>query len=288
MQPGITLIDPQKTPILSMLNDDGEALGTSTPNWEQVSLSTPQDNTDAVAQGAAFLFVDEKNVTRKQNVARTFERTVEVSDISEAEQHYNIGSMREKQLEWRFSEYKRDHEWALINSTLNNATEASAQRYRGILESIVDNGNNTAAAVALTETLFKTAILKPIYDDGGDPTDVFAGYTQHAILDSFIGQTGTTPYIDVTNRTRIDYLNVYDSLLGRVNLHLLRDIYLADGVAADTVFALDRRFWSYRWLIPTIVEKVARTGHSWQSVIHGTACLIDLNGKTGASHTLLT
>lgn len=284
MQPGITLLDPTKTPILSMLNRDNPRLMSSTPNWLNDSLDAVGDN--AVPEGADWSFTDPSVSARTQNVCRTFEKTAKVTTVTEAESHYdgksNKGSERAHQLKLKFMAYKRDVEWALINSQISYSSESTAPKNRGILEAIADASNTTDASGGnLTETVFKESLLKPIYDDGAEPTDVFSTYGQHKDIDTFTASA--TKFIDVNQKEAIDYINVYDSLLGRVNLHLIREQYLS----TTTVFAIDRSFWEWRWLIPTHAMPVTPTGHYWANVITGTGTLIHRNGKTGASVTNL-
>lgn len=283
MQPGITLLDPTKTPVLSMFNRDNPRLTSSTPNWLNDALEAV-DTSPAVSEGADWTFTDPSVSTRTQNVCMTFEKTVKVSTVTEAESHYdgknNSTSERAHQLKLRFMAYKRDIEYALINSTISYSSESSAPTCRGILEAISDASNTTAAGGAnMSETIFKENLLKPIYDDGAEPTDVFSTYAQHKDIDTFTASA--TKFIDVNQKEAIDYINVYDSLLGRVNLHLLRDIYLT----TTTVFCLDRGFWEWRWLIPSHAMPVTPQGHYWANVITGTGTLIHRNGKTGASVT---
>jgi len=279
MQPGITLLAPTKTPLLSMLNKDNPRLESSTPNWLNDALDAVSD--DPIAEGADYVFTDPSVSTRTQNVCRTFEKTAKVTTITEAEGHYDGGSNktseRSHQLKLKFLAYKRNIEWALLNSTISHTSEATASTNRGILEAISDAGNSTTVSAPLTETNFKENGLKPIYDAGVEPTDVFATYVQHAVIDGFTASA--TKFIDANQKEVIDYINVYDSLLGRVNLHLVRDQYLAD----ETVFAFDRSFWEWRWLIPSHSMPVNTTGHYWANVITGTGTLIHRNGSSGAS-----
>jgi len=281
MMPGITLLDPAKTPLLSMLNRGAPLLKTSTPNWLNDSLDAIGDN--AISEGADYTFTDPSISTRTQNVCRTIEKTAKVSTVTEAEQHYDGGSNtmseRQHQLKLKFMALKRDVEWALINSEIAYTSEASAPKNRGIIEAMDDASHKIDASAAnLSETLFKDNIMKLPYDDGAEVTDVFAPYSQHVDIDGFTAGIGTK-YIDSNQREHIDYVNVYDTLLGRVQLHVLRDEYMPD---TETIFGFDRQFWEWAWLIPVHAREVSPTGHYWANVITGTGTLIHRNGKAGA------
>jgi len=284
MMPGITLLDPAKTPLTAMLNSSRK-LTSSTPNWLNDSLDAIGDN--AIAEGADFTFGDPSVSTRTQNVCRTIEKTAKVSTVTEAESHYDGGSNntseRSHQLKLKFMSFKRDAEWAILNSNIAYSGEGAAPKNRGLLQSM-DGASHyiDASSANLSETLFKENILKLPYDDGAEVTDVFATYEQHKDIDAFTAGVGTK-YIDANQREFIDYVNIYDSLLGRVQLHVLRSDYLS----TTTVFGIDRQFYEWAWLIPPHAREVTPTGHYWASVITGTGTLIDRNASAGAAlHTL--
>lgn len=291
----IILMSVTVTDVFAMLVESAPVFSAS-PEWMQVSLAAV-DSANAQAEGADYTFTNENVPTRIQNVTQIFRKTAQVTGTAQAERHFNITDLKAQQVDIRQKELMRDMEYAVINSQISNTNESAARTGRGILQWISDASNTTAVGAALTETNFKADILKKVYDDNFQVTDVFLTDEQYEVINGFAGGTITDATAnsikrnnrnyDASDPTRYDLVEEIITNYGRIRFHQVRDIYLADG----TIFGIDREFFHWRFLNgrSPFMEEPPKDGDRWRAVIQCEGLLIaDASGNAGASQTGLT
>jgi hypothetical protein len=285
MHPELINLSPTATVTMSTLGEVD--IESASPEWMRVTLDTINQS-NAVAEGADYTYVDENVPVRIQNVVQHQRKTASVTGRAAHDKHFAaMGDLKEQQTQVRLLELKRDMNYTLINSDVALTTDATASTTRGILASLVDAGNTTAVSGPITQTNFKGTLLRGVYDDGFEPTDVYCPPGVQEVIDGF--SATNTKFIDVRDKETVDHTNVFDSPYGRVRIHLERSIYITDYSAGATylgdTFALDRQWWPMGFFRRTWMEEPPRDGDRWRGVIQVEWCLKDLAGTSGYSLT---
>jgi hypothetical protein len=280
MHPALVHLTPSKTKTLALLGDT--SFDSVSPEWMQVTLASVDDN-NAFAEGADYTYEDENVPARIQQVTRIMRKTASVTGSQLKDRAFAaIRNKKKQQLGVRMLELKRDMNKAAINSAISNTNEATARKFRGILESISD-ASNTEDAQIFNATNLKAKLLRGVWDDNFDPTDLILTAVEQELLDAFTA--GHTKFLDATTKEVIDHVNVYDSAYGRINVTLERTAYLATG----TVFVIDREYWKIAYFRKTWMEEPPKDGDRWRGVIQNEWGIQDLaSGNAGYSLTAVT
>lgn len=228
MHPRLTFLSPEETKLWSML--DEVRIDSLSPEWMQVTLGAI-DPDNAFADSADYSFTDGNVPTRIQNVCRIQRKTVKLAGASLVDRTFDaVGKLKMQQMDVRLRELKRDLNHALWNSKIKLTNELAERRTRGLWQwlSTATGGSNISdgATAALTETIFKQTMLKGVYDDNFEATDVFISPILQNIVDNFF--TSTKPgFMDGAGKTITSYINKYVSpwSSSAVNLHTERSLY---------------------------------------------------------------
>ena len=288
MMPDAIMLSPTETDVLAMVMDS-DTLFSASPEWLQISLNATVTTTGEL-EGADYSYAAGNVPTRVQNVTQIFQKTAEVTGTVQAERHFHTTNLKQQQVDIRFREFMREMEWTVVNQTIANTNESTKRTTRGILEAIDDASNATSTAAAFDEDKYRSAILKPVYDDGAQVTDVFCTDVNQEIINGFAGgtqmdttRTANARNFNAADKTIYDHVEEVITNYGRVRVHQIRSLYLGD----TQVFGIDARFWHWRFLNERSpwMEEPPKDGDRWRAVIQAEGALIHDNGATGSSYT---
>ncbi|MBM4356097.1 MAG: hypothetical protein FJ109_20285 [Deltaproteobacteria bacterium] len=278
MHPRLTSLSPEQTKLWSMLD---EVRGDSiSPEWMQVTLGAI-DVDNAFADAADYSFTDGNVPSRIQNVCRIQRKTVKLAGASLVDRTFSaVGKLKMQQMDVRLRELKRDLNHAAWNSQLKLENELTERRTKGLWHWLSGSSNIDNSGVALTELLFKQTMLKGVYDDNFEATDVFISPVLQNVVDNFF--TATKPgFMDGDGQKFTSYINKYVSPWSStpVNLHTERSIYFdaqsgggesalytADDATHGQCVAIQRDMFKKYIFRPLVMIEPEPHGDYWEGV----------------------
>lgn len=270
--------------------DNGKSIS---PEWMQRSL--PSINTsNAYPPAADYTFTDPNVPTRKQQVVQLMFRNMQVAGEALVDAYFKpVGDIKDDQIKTFAEALIRDKEYALWNESLVNTNEVTARHFRGVLESIRNDTNESTAAAlgfggsdladaTIGPKIFKNGLLNGVYQDNFWPTDVILPFEQQTKFDTLA--FGNTVEIPAKEGERVSYTRRLLTPFGPVRLHMSR----ADYLASSTMVALATKWWKIFYYRPHWMEEPAKDGDRWRSVLGVQWAPIDLaGGKAGFTVTTL-
>ena len=286
-QPVISNISPMDTTFYSTVRK-GKCKNRN-PEWQKDSLANP-DPTNANVEGDDVTADTSQQPTRLKNYVQLFDKVVSVSSTAQAVEAAGREDELKYQVAKRGKEIKRDMEQRFLGNYASVAGAAAvAGQCAGVeawLTTNVDRGATGAnggfntgtglvaaatdgTARAFTETLLK-AVLRRIWDAGGDPSIVLLSGTKKQTASTFTGIA--TQFRDNVQAKPVSILGaaaVYVSDFGE--LKLVANRYVGASATrtptnglypGQTALILDTTKWGIEFLQPFKTEQLAKTGHN--------------------------
>lgn len=283
-------ISPTETPFTSKV---GKTDAKNTYVEWQIDTLDAASADNAVVEGDDTSADAATTTTRVGNYTQLMDKVVQVSSTNQAVKQAGRKSELVMQTAKRGKELKRDIEMMALSFNASNAGNASTARKSGgvgaWLETNTDHGTGgsvggfsgttvsapTAAIEAnrrdLTEAMFKDIIAK-CWNEGGDPTMVFANAKQKQAISGFNG-------IATLHRETSDKDNA--SILGAVDLYISdfgeHKVCASRFMPTTAIYCVDPDLWSISYLQEPKIKELSKTGHSDRRLLSAELTLISKN-----------
>lgn len=180
--------------------------------------------TQAVAEDADFTYLARTTPSRITNVVEQIAIPVRVSHFQQAIDHYHGENELARQRAKAMSEFGNAAEFDLVRSVLVSGASGTIAKMSGILEAISRSTNTSAlsSGTALTASILENFLIDNWANSNGETaTDVFVGSFLRDVIDGFTQKS--TALISTVDLHVLDTaVNVYNTSMGRVNLHTHR------------------------------------------------------------------
>jgi len=251
----LIMLGDKKAPLMNSFKLRGKT-HTMLSEWQDYTLATPTQN--AEAQG----FTPTGTYTARnlrQNYVQISQKPIEVAD-STIEQMDVAGISNEWafQSEVKFTELRRDLEWALIHnsaSTTGSASDASGLAL-GMFGACTTNATApTTSSSVLSEDDFIN-MIKSIYDNTGEAEDGLMCHTGTQNVKSIMDFAGVSksmtvgPYDTIHNRKVTTIITAFGSVTIIPNIQ----------VGNTKLGIFDMNTWAFIEKVPTVFKKLGRTG----------------------------
>lgn len=272
-----------QTVTMGLLESTG--IDSASPEWLQETLAAV-NTSNAFPEASDYTYTDQNNPAKIQNVVQHFRKTAQVSGRAAKDKYFAaIGNIMARQVQVRGKELVRDMNYAIINGTISNTGESAATTTRGILSSISGSSNNSDQSGALlTSTLFKS-LIKMVWTDNFEPTDVVLPSVVQDVVDTFT--FNTTDYEEADKLKATSYKNVFVTGYGVVTTHVEKDHFWVNPTDNNAqMFCLDKSMWKLGWYRKTWSEDPPKDGDRFRKVIQGEFAVLDLaSGYAGSSYS---
>jgi hypothetical protein len=266
----VQLVSPEDTPIFNRLAD---TTGTATLHeWVEDTLASATAAT--ITEGSTAAASSTVSKVRKSNYMQIVRKTGAVSGTA---QKLNAVGGRDElayDLEKVMKEWKIEAEQQLIWATTasGDSTAGTAREMRGLIDAIQTNRvTGSAGTVALTEAMFND-LLQKIWEAGSNgPYVVFVGAFNKRRISEFA--TSNTRFMAVTDGKISNFVSVYDSNFGRIEVVLER--YLG----GKTGIMLDPTKFRKAWLRKPAKSDLSKRGDLDEYQIVGEFTLEHLNER---------
>jgi len=224
----------------------------------------------------------------RTNPARVANYTQIISaefQVTDSERNSNTAGFKDRftyEMQKAMLEWRRNAEYSIVRNSLVSGTGSAARQMAGVRAQILTNVTNQAS-VSLSEKMFND-YLQTAWTGGGVVDNVYVGAALKRRISGFTNTN--TRFVDATNSSVNNVINVYDSDFGRVNIHKHR--YVQD--AADTnlnLIGLQNDKWAVAHLDEPHYQEIPRTGYSSKGMIVGELTLEGLNEKASFQTTNL-
>jgi len=250
--------------------------------WPEDTLAAT--STAGAIEGADFGAAALSTPDRHLNITQIFRKDVAVSLTQLEVNPAGISDMYRYQVGLGVREIKRNVEVRAFSAPGGSATGASgtARVMKSLADFMTTNsygagntaigGTGTAAgdsALPLTETEMN-GILQQIYEDGGNPMDVYVSPPVKRVISQFITASDSRRYaVDQTSKLMVGSIMVYDSDFGMQYIHLDRWVPTGAGSATNdgTVFFIDRTRCRFAFLRNPRHTPVASIGDSVRGMV---------------------
>lgn len=259
-------------------------IDSASPEWLQETLAAV-NTSNAFPEAADYTYTDQNNPGRIQNVVQHFRKTAQVSGRAMKDKYFAaIGNILMRQVQVRGKELVRDMNYAIINGTIANTGEGAATTTRGILSSISGSSNETDLAGALMTSANLKSLIKSVWTDNFEPTDIVSPSVVQDLIDTFT--FNTTDYEMTDKLKATSFKNVFVTGYGIVTTHVEKDHFWVDPTDNQAqMFCLDKSMWELGWYRKTWMEDPPKDGDRYRKVIQGEFAVLDLaSGYAGASY----
>ena len=294
----INLIDPQDTPIYSMIK--GPTCKTTHPEWAIESMGTPGEN--AQAEGDDYTFDATTAATRVGNYTQIMRKSFIISDTQDSVDNAGNLESTERKKVIKGVELRKDVEFAIVSNT---ASVSGTTRYLGGLPSWVTSnasrgsgGSNggfssvtglTVAATNGTQRAFTKTIMDSVmqqgYTNGANFRYVSVSPYVKSVFVTFMSDTNVAAYRYATDSGKgnsiIANADFYEGPFGRVAVMPNR-IQATSAATARNAFFIDPAYLRFAWLKGRAIKEdteVAKTGDANKTVLIGEGTLVPKNEK---------
>ena len=257
-------ISPITTPFLSAITrTTAEA---TFHEWQTDALAAAAQN--SVIEGDDATTDASTATTRRGNYTQISDKVPRVTGSQQAVRKAGRKDELAYQVAKRARELKRDMEFDILSNNARAAGSDSVARVSAgvpawLLNNTVHGSGGSAAAGTGADTTTNgtqrafgesqvRAVLKDIYDSGGDPDCILVGSFNKQKFSEFTG--GATKNIDVQDKRLVYSVDVYESDYGI--LEVKPDRFSP----ARTAFILQTDMWAIAYLRQFHVKPLARTG----------------------------
>lgn len=270
-------IAPTETPFMSMCTK-GKAKQRN-GEWQIDDLAAANDENKVIEGDDASNDVA-GHPTRVGTWTQLMDKVVQVSSTAEAVDHAGYKSAMSYQVAKRGKEIKRDMEkralskkpsvsggastpgetagvGAWLTTNTSRGTGGADGGFSGGVVAAPTNGTDRA----LTEAMFK-ANIQSCWDNGGDPTKIFANSSQKVNISGFGGIA--TQYRENTGTKQAVILGAADIYVSDFGNHtVIPDRFMP----TDCIYNLDSEYWEICHLQAFKTEDLAKTGHSKRKML---------------------
>ena len=231
----VTNITPTKTPFLSSAPSNKAYM--TYHEWSTDEITVPTANDNAQVEGVDFQSEDQYAPDRAGSFTQIFTKWPHVSDTQKAVRSAGVKDLYNYNVTNKLKQIALEVEIALVQGTGNSGASATAREIKGFLAAMTTNTASGAGASAatLTETMYN-ALLKTIWESGGDADTTFCTGTLKQTISGFTG--GSTKNVDAKSKKLIASVDVYEGDFG------LQKIIAHRLMPASTLAALERDKWA--------------------------------------------
>jgi hypothetical protein len=285
-------IDPWDTPLF-----------TAAPKTKayHVYHEWPEDTLTAtssagVHEGSDFDLQSTTTPTRKVNVTQIFRKDVQVSNTQLVVNPAGISDMYRYEVTKGLKEIKRNVEVAAFRRA-STAFVTGASGTARIMKSVSDflstnayqinsagvggAGTTTGNVSAISATRVNK-LLQAVYEDGGNPMDVYCAPATKLSLSTFTGANGQRSVITAEDSTVVATMDVYVSDFGPQYIHL--DRWIPTGTASTEaggthLYFIDRTKCKFAFLRTPKHVPIASIGDSVRGIVISELTLELMNEK---------
>jgi len=273
----ITNISPKDTPFTSGLKVQHDAYRQV--NWLVDSL--PSRGSKVTIEGEDAVYADVTAPTRAYNYMSQIEVTWQITDTNIATSHAGMSDLLSYEIAKQSAVWKNALEYDAILGTRTDYTETSTGAIMGGAETWITSNATALGSNPLDEKALND-LSNDVYDDGGNPTEVYCGGWLKRKISSF---STNVKNVEAADKRLINAVDVYINDFGQLKIMLCRD------VTAGSLMLIDPKLWALSYLVDPHKEDRAKTGSAVRGVIIGDVTLISKqelgNGIiTGASTTV--
>jgi len=232
----------------------------TTHEWVVRGLTTASAN--AQVEGFTYSYTAHTAPTRVSNYCQIFAKMVQVSLSQIASNPAGYKDDFKNEVKMKLIEIKTDIENAMITATGDSGTTASARKLKGFLPAITTNIETGTATSgnAFSETMFND-LLQTIWAAGGRPKDAYANGFNKRAISAF--STSNTRNINVAAGKIANYVSVYESDFGVINIHL------EPFMTTSKVLLLDKSRAAVAVFRPLAFSETSKTASAMNGVIEG-------------------
>lgn len=227
-------------------------------------------------------FAARTNPSRKANYTQIISAEFQVTDT---ERNSNTAGFKDRytyEMQKAMLEWRRNAEFSIVRNSLISGTGSAQRQMAGVRAQIVTTVTNQAS-VSLSEKMFND-YLQNAWTLGGIVDNVYVGAGLKRRISGFTNTN--TRFVDATNSSVNNVINVYDSDFGRVNIHKHRWIQNSDDTNLNLI-GLQQDKWAVAHLDEPHYQEIPRTGYSSKGMIVGELTLEALNEKASFQTTNL-
>ena len=272
----ITNISPKDTPFTSGLKVQHDAYRQV--NWLIDVL--PARGSKVTIEGEDAVYADVTAPTRAYNYMSQIEVTWQITDVNIATTHAGMADLLSYEIAKQSAVWKNALEYDAIQGTRTDYTETSTGSIMGGAQGWITSNSTALGDNPLDEKALND-LSNDVYDDGGNPTEVYLGGWLKRKISSF---STNVKNVEAADKRLINTVDIYINDFGQLKIMLCRD------VTAGYLLLIEPKLWALSYMIDPHKEDRAKTGSATRGVIIGDATLISKqqlgNGMiTGASTT---
>ena len=222
------------------------------------------------------------NPSRKANYTQIISAEFQVTD---SERNSNTAGFKDRytyEMQKAMLEWRRNAEFSIVRNSLVSGTGSAARQMAGVRAQISTLTTNQAS-VSLSEKMFND-YLQNAWSNGGIVDNVYVGASLKRRISGFINTN--TRFVDATNSSVNNVINVYDSDFGRMNIHKHRWVQNSDDTNLNLI-GIQQDKWAVAHLDEPHYQEIPRTGYSSKGMIVGELTLEALNEKSSFQTTNL-
>jgi hypothetical protein len=227
-------------------------------------------------------FAARTNPSRKANYTQIISAEFQVTD---SERNSNTAGFKDRytyEMQKAMLEWRRNAEFSIVRNSLVSGTGSASRQMAGVRAQITTTVTNQAS-VSLSEKMFND-YLQNAWALGGIVDNVYVGATLKRRISGFTNTN--TRFVDATNSSVNNVINVYDSDFGRVNIHKHRWVQNSDDTNLNLI-GIQQDKWAVAHLDAPHYQEIPRTGYSSKGMIVGELTLEALNEKSSFQTTNL-
>jgi hypothetical protein len=257
-------LTPTKTPLFSGLPKE-KAEGIE-HYWQEQTLTVAQHN--AVVEGTTFGSPTHQQPVRPQNTCQIFEKVHDVSSSDQWVKKYGITDQFLKQERENMEKIATDIENAILNGSRSTGNATVARRMGGLMNFLSANTTTVVSGTKLTESFFND-LLQNIWDDGGEPDEVYTNSFLKRVISDFTG--GNTINANAENQRVVNKVTYYESDFGVQQIFIHR--YMLNTSNSNSAVLILDRMKNYiavgEPVHPLSDTEVGQTHHGKKGVIRG-------------------
>lgn len=231
--------------------------------------------TVAKTEGFDPSYAARTNPSRKANYTQIISAEFQVTD---SERNSNTAGFKDRytyEMQKAMLEWRRYAEYAIVRGSLVSGTGSAARQLAGVKAQITTLATNQGS-VSLSETMFNT-YLQNAWNQGGNVDMILVGGTLKRRISTYTNTN--TRFVDASQSSVNNTINVYDSDFGRVEVHKHRYVTVSGDTNLDLI-GIQKDKWAVAHLDEPHYQEIPRTGYSSKGMIVGELTLEALNEKS--------
>lgn len=251
-----------------LLNNLGKTTAASTTHeWQTDTLMTVSSGGLTVAEGADASLTALTTPSRVTNITEIIRKDFGVTRTQRKVAHYGFEDPYIYQTTKAMKDWGNHAEYELLRSTLTSGVSGTAPSMKGIRALVTTNVTAHTSGTVFSETILQ-GLLTLIYTNGaGQFADtILVGSNLKKKISGFV--SGSTKYIDATDKKLVNMVAVYESDFGVQKVVLHRYVTLsADSTAECDIITKDT--FKIAYLDRPHIEPLSKAGDTDRAMLVG-------------------